>query len=99
MSWDQAPAVGHVHQLHAAADAQHRKVAVERRAQQGQLPAIVGGSIGPSSGCGGEALERGIQIVPAREQQAVQAVHHLLGSIQVRWDHHGDPAALATAIG
>jgi len=50
---DQAAAAGDVHDLHAAADAQERDVALERPTRQRKFEAVALGTVSTVFGCGG----------------------------------------------
>ena len=79
---DQRPPAGHVQELHAAADAEDRHVALERPVGQGELEAV---ALGP--GVTGlrvypRAVGGGIDVGAAGQHEAVDQVEHLAGVLR-----------------
>ena len=98
---DQRPAERDVEQLHAAADAEQRQVALDRPARERDLRRV---ALGPRPG---RAVVRlgavggRVEVGAAREDQRVEVVEHLVGlraGARVGRDHQRDPAALLDRV-
>ena len=100
----QRPAAGHVQHLHAAADREHGQAARYRPPREGQLEAVELGLGRPQLGMLGGAVVVRMQVRPARQADAVEAVEQLVhrAGAHRREDHrhraghtHGVEVALA----
>ena len=78
-----AAAEGDVEQLHAAADAEHGQLALERGAGERELEPVAKRVAGLVGGIGVLAVGGGVEIAPAGQQQAVDDLERLLGSVRV----------------
>jgi hypothetical protein len=88
---DQRAAQGHVHDLHAAADAEHRQPLLQRGADQGQL-GVVAGRVGPPAlRVARRAVAGRVDVAAAGQHQAVQAAGHGLDPGQRRQQHRDGP--------
>ena len=72
-------AAGDVEDLHPAADAEQRHVALDRAARQGQLEAVAFGPDAPGLGVRLGPVARRVDIGAAGEDQRVEQVEHPVG--------------------
>jgi hypothetical protein len=91
----QRAAVGDVRELQPAADREHGDAALLRTAQERQLPrvAVGAGRIGERMPV--RAVQFGLHVEPAREDQSVERVEHRRGRVigaVLRREQHGDAA-------
>ena len=86
----QVAAVHHVQELHPAADRKHRQVAVERGLHQRELRIVAVAVEADGLGVRRLAIQRGIDIGAAREDDPVERIEHLLDALHRR-DHHRQP--------
>ena len=73
------PAARDVHQLHAPADAEQREVALERAARQRDLERVALRHRALRLRVGAGAVGAGVDVGPAREEQAVEEVEDVVG--------------------
>ena len=89
----QRAAGGDVHQLHPAAHAEQRHIALERAARERDLEAVALGNRAARLGMGRLPVACGVDVGPAGEDQPVDQVEHLVGIVLERLvgrQHQGD---------
>ena len=93
---DEVTAAQDVQELEAATDRERRKVALERRLEQLQLAGVAVrlGRIGGGVPLG--AVPRGIDVDPAREDEAVEHVERLVHRVSLGGTSRARPPACST---
>ena len=93
----QRAAARHVERLHPAADGEHRQIALGRAGEHRQLVLVAHAvDVGPEQRVRGVAVDAGVDVGPAAEDQAVEAVEQRGGVVDeaVGRHHDRDPARL-----